>query len=184
MSIYLTESGGTMFAMVSIAEGDMRPPILVGAIVSGKDMRTVEFALPPNENGGVRNFKGTVSASGLELEESGNKSILKRSCGNSRSRTYSNISVGQESGDYGGMEIYLFDSTGTWYALVTVAEGIILPPQLIEAKVTGMSFNKIEFTLPNNRKGRKLVGAISSKAGTLTLNEDGNRSVLKAKCYK
>ena len=182
--VYLTESDGTMFAMVTIAEGDLLPPILVEATVSGKDMRTVEFALPPDENGGVRKFKGKVTAAGLKLDESGNQSMLKRSCGRVGSQTYNNISVGKESGDYGGMEVYVFDSTGIWYALVTIAEGVLLPPQLIEAKVTGKTNNKIEFTLPNNRNGRNFTGTISSKTGTLTLNENGSRSVLKVKCYK
>ena len=88
MSVYLTESDGQMFALVTVAEGAIFEPVLVEAKVSGKDMRTVEFTLG-NENGD-RKIKGTVSAAGLSLGNSGTRSMLKRGCAN----TYSNISVG------------------------------------------------------------------------------------------
>lgn len=175
ISVYLTESDGQMFALVTVAEGAIFEPVLLEARVTGKDMRGIEFTLP-NENGN-RKFTGTVTATGLTLNESGTRTVLKRGCAN----TYSSISVGS-GGDYGGTEVYITDSGGTWFALVTIAEGAVLRPVLLNAKVTGKDYDKIEFTLPGDGGGRKFAGTIA-KTG-LTLNESGTRSILKKKCYQ
>jgi hypothetical protein len=171
-AVYLTESDGQLYALVMTAEGAIFDPVLVEAKQSGKDMRTVEFTLP-GENGD-RKFKGTVSAAGLKLDGG---EMLKRQCAN----TYSDISMGS-GGDYGGMEVYLTDAGGSWFALVTIAEGVLMKPVLVEAKVTGKNFDKVEFTLPNENGNRKFTGTIA-KTG-MTVSESGTRSVLKNKCYK
>jgi len=176
-SVYLTESDGQMFALVTVAEGVALPPVLVEAKVTGKEMRTVEFTLP-NDNG-ERKFKGTVSATALTFGEGAGKEILKRECGG----TYSNISMGS-GGDYGGMEVFLTESDGQWYALVTVAEGVLMRPVLTEvkSKLKNYALDTVEFTLPNDTGGRKFTGQMT-KTG-LTLNEGGAAFVLKDKCYK
>src|SRR5438445_141291 len=81
---------------------------------------------------GNRKFTGTVSATGLTLNEDGTKTTLKRGCANA----YSDISAGT-GGDYGGTEVYITDSGGSWFALVTIAEGVLRPPVLVKADVTG-----------------------------------------------
>ena len=180
--IYLTQSDTETYAVVRTAAGDISDPILVTAKVSGKDMRTIEFSVPSeSQPGGERKYKGTVTANALLLKEGGS---LKRTCGVGGSKTYSNITVGKESGDYGGIEVYLINNIGQWFALVQIAEGMIGTPQLVEVKVTGKNEDKLEFTVPKDSGERKFTGTISSKAATLTLNESGSRSVLKAKCYK
>src|SRR5438132_935141 len=90
----------------------------------------------------------------------------------------------KESGDYGRMEVFLTDNAGSWFALVTVAEGVLLRPVLVKADVTGKVYDHIAFTLPGDNGGRKFTGTLASKTSTLTLNEGGTRTVLKAKCYK
>lgn len=175
MSVYLTESDGQMFALVTVAQGSIGSPVLLEAKVTGKDMRGIEFTLP-DENG-ARKFTGTVAATGLALNNSGTRTTLKRECAN----TYSNISVGS-GGDYGGTEVYITDSGGTWFALVTIAEGVLLRPVLRPATVTGKNYGKIEFTVPGENGARKFAGTIA-KTG-LTLNQGGSRSVLKKKCYQ
>jgi len=175
MAVYLTESDGQMFALVTVAEGSIGDPVLLEAKVTGKNMRGIEFTIP-NENGD-RKYTGTVSATGLTLNNDGSKTVLKRGCAN----TYSNISVGS-GGDYGGTEVYITDSGGTWFALVTIAEGVLLRPVLVNADVTGKNYDKIAFTLPNENGERKFTGTIGKT--NLTLNQSGTRSILKAKCYK
>ena len=180
--IYLTQSDTETYAVVRTAAGDLSNPILVTAKVSGKDMRTIEFSIPSeSEPGGEIKYKGTVTANALLIKDG---DALKRTCGTGGSRTYSNITVGKESGDYGGIEVYLINNIGEWFALVQIAEGTIGTPQLVEVKVTGKNENKVEFTVPNANGERKFTGTISSKAGTLTLTESGTRSVLKTKCYR
>jgi hypothetical protein len=180
-SIYLTQSDTQTYAVVRTAAGDLSNPVLVPAKISGKNMRTVEFSVL-SESGSERKYKGTVSAAALMLDELGS---LKRTCGAGGSKTYGNIIAGKESGDYGGIEVYLINNIGQWFAIVTIAEGVILPPQLVEAKVTGKNENHLEFTIPSDNGGRKFTGTISSKGGgSLTLSEQGSRSVLKTKCYK
>src|SRR5688572_11549230 len=175
MSVYLTESDGQMFALVTTAEGAIGTPVLIEAKVTGKDMRNIEFTLP-NDNG-PRRFTGTISAAGLTLNESGSRTMLKRECAN----TYSNIKVGS-GGDYGGTEVYLTDAGGTWFALVTVAEGVLMRPVLIQAKVTGKNYDRVDFTLPGDGGGRKFAGTLARNG--LTVTEMGSRSVLKKKCYQ
>lgn len=172
--IYLTQSDSQTYALFTLAEGEVMVPVLAEAKTTGKDMRTLEFTLPGDYAG--KSFKGVVSATGLKMD---NGQIFKRQCGG----VYSNISVGS-GGDYGGMEIYLIDASGKTFALVTVAEGILQSPVLIETKVTGKTGDKLEFMLPNENGARKFTGTLSSKTNTLTINESGARSVLKAKCYK
>lgn len=176
MNVFLTESDGQWYALVSTAEGGFSEPVLVEAKVSGKDMRTVEFTLP-NENGD-RKFKGVVSAKALTFKDENGTETLKRECG----FLSSNISVGS-GGDYGGMEVFLHDMAGRMYALVTVAEGVLMRPVLTAAEVTGEYPNqRIEFTLPGDNGNRKFTGTLT-KTG-MNLNEGGTRIVLKDKCYK
>ena len=95
------------------------------------------------------------------------------------SGTYSDITAGQ-GGDYGGMEIYLTDSDGQFYATVTVAEGVLLPPVLVKVNVQ-VETRRVEFELPTENGARKFTGTVS--AAGLTLNEGGQRRFLKRKCY-
>src|SRR5437868_15523910 len=67
MSVYLTESDGQMYALVTISEGMPLDPVLVEAKVSGKDMRTVEFKYSSPSYGRDLNLKGTILANGLRL---------------------------------------------------------------------------------------------------------------------
>lgn len=92
---------------------------------------------------------------------------------------FSNITAGPE-GDYGGMQIYLTDSDGQFYATVTIAEGVLLPPVLVKVQVQ-IEERKIAFTLPNEGGPRKFTGTVS--AGGLTLFEGGTKSFLKRKCF-
>ncbi|MBK6751137.1 MAG: hypothetical protein KA956_06685 [Pyrinomonadaceae bacterium] len=173
MAVYLTQSSEKTFALVTQAQGDIFDPVLVEASTSGKDMRTVEFTLP-DENGDKK-YKGTVSAASLNLTLAGTRSVLKRKCAS----TYSDISLGS-GGDLGGTEIFITDSGGTWWALVTMAQGELGEPTLVKADVTGKNYEKIAFTLPDS--DRKFTGVIGKTS--LTLNESGAKSVLKAKCYQ
>ena len=175
IAVYLTESDGDMYALVTTAAGVLLLPKLLEVKVTGKDMRGIEFTLP-DENGD-RKFKGKVSAAALTLDENGTKSVLKRVCNG----TYNDIRLG-EGGDYGGMEVYLTEADGQNYALVTIAEGILIKPELVEAQVTGKNYDRVAFTLPGDGGGRKFTGT-KSKTG-LTLTESGTRTVLKNKCYK
>lgn len=175
MSVYLTESDGTLYALVTEAAGSIMTPVLVKAAVTGKDMRGIEFTL--RGDNGARKFTGTVTAAGLTLNSAGTRSVLKREC----SETFSSIKMGS-GGDYGGMEVYVTDAGGTWYALVTVAEGVMLAPKLVEASVTGKDFDKIAFSLAGDGSVRKFSG--SRLESTMTLSENGERSILKRKCYK
>src|SRR5438128_6161326 len=77
----------------------------------------------------------------------------------------------KESGDYGGISVFLTQSDTQTFALVTVAAGAIFDPVLVEAKVTGKDMRTIEFTLPNENGNRKFTGTVSATG--LTLNEDG-----------
>ena len=150
--IYLTQSDTETYAVVRTAAGDLSNPILVTAKVSGKDMRTIEFSIPSeSEPGAEIKYKGTVTANALLINEGDS---LKRTCGTGGSRTYSNITVGKESGDYGGIEVYLMNNIGEWFALVQIAEGTIGTPQLIEVKVTG--------------DAKVVLGAITSNNGRAT----------------
>ncbi len=181
MSVYLTESDGKMYALVTVSEGMPLDPVLVEANVTGKGMRTVDFKYSSPSYGRELKLKGTILANGLRLGGYADKpELLPRKC----SPTYSDITVDKKSGDYGGMEVFLTDNAGAWFALVTVAEGVLMRPVLVKAEVTGKDYDKITFTLPNENGGRKFTGTLSSKAGTLTLHEGGTRTVLKAKCYK
>ena len=93
--------------------------------------------------------------------------------------TFSSITAGP-GGDYGGMQVYLTDSDGQFYATVTLAEGVLLAPVLV--KVTAdIETRKIEFTLPNQEGSRKFTGTVSANA--LTLFEGQSKIVLKRKCY-
>ena len=84
-----------------------------------------------------------------------------------------------EGGDYGGMQVYLTDSDGQFYATVTVAEGVLLPPVLVKVKAQ-VAARKIEFEIPSGDGKRKFTGTVTS-AG-LTLVEDGNKTFLKRTC--
>jgi len=92
---------------------------------------------------------------------------------------FSNITAGPE-GDYGGMQVYLTDSDGQFYAVVTVAQGVLLPPVLVKVKAD-VEARRIEFELPGSDGPRKFKGTVT--ADGLTLEEDGERHVLKRKCY-
>lgn len=90
---------------------------------------------------------------------------------------FSNIAAG-EGGDYGGMQVYLTDSDGQFYAVVTVAQGVLLPPVLVKAQVD-VDTRKVSFTLPGDEP-RKFTGVVT--AAGLTLTEAGEKIVLKRKC--
>jgi len=92
--------------------------------------------------------------------------------------TFSNITAGP-GGDYGGMQIYLTDSDGQFYAAVTIAEGVLLAPVLVKVDVQ-IEARKISFALPGEDGSRKFTGTVS--ADGLTLFEGGNKSFLKRKC--
>lgn len=91
---------------------------------------------------------------------------------------FSNITVGS-GGDYGGMQVYLTDSDGQFYATVTVAAGVLMPPVLVKVDAD-VEQRKIAFELPGEGGGRKFTGTVTADA--LTLSEDGQRMVLKRKC--
>ena len=91
---------------------------------------------------------------------------------------FSDITAG-EGGDYGGMQVYLTDSDGQFYATVTIAEGVLLPPVLVKVNAQ-VEKRQIEFTLPGESK-RKFTGTVT--ADGLTLVESGNKTFLKRKCY-
>ncbi len=176
ISIYLTQTADKTYVFFLEAAGDYMTPKLVEAKMSGRDMRTIEFSIPDDD--GERKFKGTVTAANLVLTENGTKHTLKRKC----APTYSDIAISKESGDAGGTEVFLTDAGGTWYAVVSVAEGEIGKPTLVEAAVTGKNFDKVAFTLKGDGWERKLTG--TRKASALTLVEEGTRFVLKSKCYQ
>jgi hypothetical protein len=90
---------------------------------------------------------------------------------------FSNITAG-EGGDYGGMQVYLTDSDGQFYAAVTVAQGVLLPPVLVKVQVD-VEARKISFTLPGDEP-RKFAGVVT--ADGLTLTEGGDKIFLKRKC--
>jgi hypothetical protein len=94
--------------------------------------------------------------------------------------TFSDIKAG-EGGDYGGMEVYLTDSDGQFYAVVTIAEGVLLPPVLVKAQVV-VDSRKIEFSLPNEGGARKFTGQVTADGLTLT-EAGGEKHFLKRKCY-
>ena len=91
---------------------------------------------------------------------------------------FSNIAAG-EGGDYGGMQVYLTDSDGQFYATVTIAEGVLLPPVLVKVKAQ-VETRKIEFELPGGDGSRKFTGTVSAEG--LALTEGGNKMFLKRKC--
>jgi len=92
---------------------------------------------------------------------------------------FSNITAGP-GGDYGGMQLYLTDADGQFYATVTVAQGVLMPPVLVKVKVE-IESRRIEFELPEEGGSRKFTGTVT--AAGLTLNEGGERHFLKRKCY-
>lgn len=173
ITIYLTQSANDTFALVTEAPGggSINDPVLIKATMSGKEMRTIEFTVP-DENG-ERKYKGTVTATGLTTKYYDKTRVLKRSC----MATYSNISTGS-GGDVGGTEVYITDNGGSWFALVSMAEGEMGDPVLVPATVTGKNYENIAFTLGD----RKFTGTRGKT--TLTLNEGGTKTVLKEKCYK
>ena len=91
---------------------------------------------------------------------------------------FSNIAAG-EGGDYSGMQIYLTDSDGQFYATVTIAQGVLLAPVLVKVKVQ-VEERRIEFELPDGDAARKFTGTVTAEG--LTLNEGGNKIVLKRIC--
>lgn len=91
---------------------------------------------------------------------------------------FSSITAG-EGGDYGGMQIYLTDSDGQFYATVTIAQGVLLPPVLVKVKAD-VETRKIEFELPGGDGPRKFTGTVSAQG--LTLNEGSEKTFLKRQC--
>jgi hypothetical protein len=91
---------------------------------------------------------------------------------------FSNITAG-EGGDYGGMQIYLTDSDGQFYATVTIAQGVLLPPVLVKVKAD-VETRKIEFELPGGDGPRKFTGTVTAQG--LALTEGGEKTFLKRKC--
>jgi hypothetical protein len=90
---------------------------------------------------------------------------------------FSNIKAG-EGGDYGGMQVYLTDSDGQFYATVTIAQGVLLAPVLVKVQVDVES-RKLSFTLPGDEP-RKFTGVVT--ADGLTLTEGGEKTFLKRTC--
>ncbi len=111
---------------------------------------------------------------------SAKKSLISKPQTFNTSGTFGDITAGQ-GGDYSGMEVYLTDSDGQFYATVTIAEGVLLPPVLVKVQVQTAT-RKIEFTLPGDNGSRKFTGTVS--AAGLTLVENGQRRLLKRKCYQ
>ena len=178
MEVFLTESDGQLFAVVTTVEGGFRTPVLVEAKQSGVGLRTVEFALP--DDNGPRTYKGAVTALGFTVTgPNGVKFPMKRTCGH----VFSDITMGK-GGDYGGTEVYLAEGGGDSYALVTIAEGVMRRPVLVPATVSlnGGEILGFDFTLPGDNGERKFKGKYT-KAG-MTLTERSNTLVLKSKCYK
>ncbi len=178
MDVFLTESDGQLFAVVTTAEGGFSSPVLVEAKQSGKDMRTVEFTL--HDDNGDRKFKGTVTATGFSVTRSdGLKYSMKRGCGH----LYSDITMGK-GGDYGGTEVYLAEGGGDSYVLVTIAEGVLKRPVLVrsEVAITKGMIKGFDFALPGDNGERKFKGKLT--VAGLTLTEGGTKTVLKSKCYK
>jgi hypothetical protein len=103
----------------------------------------------------------------------------------SRSKTFhtegvfSNIAT-TEGGDYAGMQVYLTDSDGQFYATVTMAQGVLLPPVLVKVQVQ-VQQRKIEFSLPDGEGSRKFTGTVS--ADGLRLSDGEAKIFLKRKCY-
>lgn len=114
-----------------------------------------------------------AAAAGVWAQQGGKSSKTFQTEG-----VFSNITVGS-GGDYGGMQVYLTDSDGQFYATVTVAEGVLLPPVLVKVEAE-VEKRRIAFELPGEGGGRKFTGTVTADA--LTLNEDGQRIVLKRKC--
>ena len=114
-----------------------------------------------------------VAAAGAGAQQGGKSSKSFHTEG-----VFSNITVGP-GGDYGGMQVYLTDSDGQFYATVTVAQGVLLPPVLVKVDAD-VEQRKIAFELPGEDGGRKFTGTVTADA--LTLSEDGQRIVLKRKC--
>jgi hypothetical protein len=90
---------------------------------------------------------------------------------------FSNIAAG-EGGDYAGMQVYLTDSDGQFYAAVTIAQGVLLPPVLVKVKVD-VEARKVEFELPGEG-ARKFTGTVT--ASGLSLNEGTSKIFLKRIC--
>jgi hypothetical protein len=88
--------------------------------------------------------------------------------------------VATEGGDYAGMQVYLTDSDGQFYATVTIAQGVLLPPVLVKVRVQ-VEERKIEFSLPDGDGSRKFKGTVS--ADGLTLSDGESKLFLKRKCY-
>lgn len=78
------------------------------------------------------------------------------------------------------MQVYLTDSDGQFYATVTIAEGVLLPPVLVKADAK-IETREIEFTLQAEDGGRRFKGKIT--ADGLTLTENGRRHFLERKCF-
>lgn len=78
--------------------------------------------------------------------------------------TFSNITVGG-GGDYGGMQIYVTDSDGQFYVVVTIAEGIKKAPVMVKAKVN-IEERKLDFTLPG-AGGRKFTAVVMADGMSL-----------------
>lgn len=171
--IFLTQTSDETFALVNLAQGETMSPVLVKAKISGAGGREIQLAMPATHGG--HKFKGKVTANGIKMNDG---RFLKRTCGS----LFSNLASG-ESGDAGGVEIFLLEAGGKRYALVTLAEGITLPPVLTEMKTAG---SKSEIQLPANSSGerRKFAAVITADADSLTLFENGDSWLLKAKCYE
>lgn len=78
--------------------------------------------------------------------------------------TYGNIRAG-DGGDYGGMQIYVTDSDGQFYVVVTIAEGVKMPPVMVKAKAD-VAARTLEFTLPG-KPARKFMASIEAKGMNL-----------------
>jgi hypothetical protein len=91
---------------------------------------------------------------------------------------FSNIKA-TEGGDYAGMQVYLTDADGQFYATVTIAQGVLLPPVLVKVKAD-VDARRVEFEIPSGDETRKFTGTVTAEG--LNLVEGGEKIFLKRTC--
>ena len=80
IEVYLAEGGGDSYALVTIAEGVLKRPVLVPATVELKGGITLGFDFTLPGDNGDRKFKGKYTKIGMTLTEGGSKTVLKSKC--------------------------------------------------------------------------------------------------------
>src|SRR5438067_1100319 len=84
----------------------------------------------------------------------------------------------KESGDYGGISVYLTQSGDQTFALVSIAEGAIMGPVLVPVKVSGKDMRTVEFVYDSPNYGRKLTLKGTVRADGLMLSGYDDRPKL------